>query len=69
MDSGSRCSSTPESFHAKEILTHKAYERIRDTTTSRPELRELHAFQRELSAWIQVPAGATDIRDFKKEGF
>jgi hypothetical protein len=30
MDSGSRCSSTPESFHAKEILTHKAYERIRD---------------------------------------
>jgi hypothetical protein len=24
---------TPESFHAKEILTHKAYERIRDTTT------------------------------------
>ena len=60
---------TPESFHAKEILTHKAYERIRDTTTSRPELRELHAFQRELSAWIQVPDGATDIRDFKKKGF
>ena len=60
---------TPESFHAKEILTHKAYERIRDTTTSRPELRELHAFQRELSAWIQVPDGAPDIPDFKKKGF
>jgi hypothetical protein len=60
---------TPESFHAKEILTHKAYERIRDTTTSRPELRELHALQRELSAWIQVPDGAADIPDFKKEGF
>jgi hypothetical protein len=60
---------TPESFHTKEILTHKAYERIRDTTTSRPELRELHAFQRELSAWIQVPDGAADIPDFKKEGF
>ena len=60
---------TPESFHAKEVLTHKAYERIRDTTTSRPELRELHAFQRELSAWIQVPDGAADIPDFKKEGF
>ena len=60
---------TPESFHAKEVLTHKAYERIRDTTTSRPELRELHAFQCELSAWIQVPDGAADIPDFKKEGF
>jgi hypothetical protein len=60
---------TPESFHAKEVLTHRAYERIRDTTTSRPELRELHAFQRELSAWIQVPDGAADIPDFKKEGF
>jgi hypothetical protein len=60
---------TPESFHAKEVLTHKAYERIRDPTTSRPELRELHAFQRELSAWIQVPDGAADIPDFKKEGF
>jgi hypothetical protein len=60
---------TPESFHTKEVLTHRAYERIRDTTTSRPELRELHAFQRELSAWIPVPDGAADIPDFKKEGF
>jgi hypothetical protein len=61
---------TPESFHAKEILTHKAYERIRDTTTtSRPELRELHAFQREVSAGVQVPDGAADIPDFKKKGF
>ena len=59
---------TPESFHTKEILTHRAYERIRDTTTSRPELRELHAFQRELSAWIPVPDGAADIPDFKKKG-
>jgi hypothetical protein len=60
---------TPDSFHAKEVLTHKAYERIRDPTTSRPELRELHAFQCELSTWIQVPDGAADIPDFKKEGF
>jgi hypothetical protein len=60
---------TPESFHAKEVLTHRAYERIRDPTTSRPELRELHAFQRELSAWVQVPDGAADIPNFKKEGF
>ena len=60
---------TQESFHAKEVLTHRAYERIRDPTTSRPELRELHAFQREVSASIQIPHGAAYIPDFKKEGF
>jgi hypothetical protein len=60
---------TPDSFHAKHQVTHHAYERIRDLTTSRAELRELHAFQREVSSWIQVPDGATDIPDIKKEGF
>jgi hypothetical protein len=60
---------TPESFHAKEVVTHKAYERIRDLTTSRPELGELHAFQREVSARVRTPDGAADIPDFKKEGF
>ena len=37
---------TSDSFHAKEHVTHLAYERIRDSTTSRAELRELHAFLR-----------------------
>ena len=60
---------TPDSFHAKHQVTHLAYERIRDPTTSRAELRESHAFQREVSSWIQVPDGATDIPDIKKEGF
>ena len=60
---------TPDSFHAKHQVTHLAYERIRDPTTSRAELRELHAFQREVSSWIQVPDGAADIPDIKKEGF
>jgi hypothetical protein len=60
---------TPDSFHAKHQVTHLAYERIRDTSTSRAELRELHAFQREVSSWIQVPDGAADIPDVKKEGF
>ena len=41
---------TPDSFHAKHHVTHLAYERIRDPTTSRAELRELHAFQREVSS-------------------
>jgi hypothetical protein len=60
---------TPDSFHAKHEMTHLAYERIRDTSTSRAELRELHAFQREVSSWIEVPDGAADIPDIKKEGF
>jgi len=60
---------TPDSFHAKHHVTHLAYERIRDPATSRSELRELHAFQREVSSWIQVSDCAEDIPDYKKEGF
>jgi hypothetical protein len=60
---------TPDSFHAKHHVTHLAYERIRDQATSRAELRELHAFQREVSSWVQVPDGAADIADYRKEGF
>jgi hypothetical protein len=61
---------TPDSFHAKHQVTHLAYERIHDTTTtSRAERRELHAFQREVSSWIHAPDGAADIPDVKKEGF
>ncbi len=60
---------TPDSFHAKHYVTHTAYERIRDQTTSRSELRELHAFQEEVSSYIQTPDGAPYIPDLKKEGF
>jgi hypothetical protein len=60
---------TPDSFHAKHYVTHAAYERIRNPATSKQELRELHAFQQEVSAWIQIPDSASDIPDFKKEGF
>ena len=60
---------TPESFHAKHYVTHAAYERIRDLTTSRSERRELHAFQQEVSSRIRIPDGAADIPDFTKEGF
>ncbi len=60
---------TPESFHAKHHVTHTAYERIRDPATSRAELRELHAFQREVCSRIRVPDGAADIPDYRKEGF
>jgi hypothetical protein len=60
---------TPDSFHAKHSVTHLAYERIRDVTTSRAELRELHAFQQEVSTWVEIPDSATAIPDVMKEGF
>jgi hypothetical protein len=60
---------TPESFHAKEYVTHKAYERLRNTQISAEERGELEDFQREVSSHIQVPDSAADIPDFKKEGF
>ena len=60
---------TPESFHAKQCVTHDAYERIRDPKTPGDERAELKTFQREVCSHIQVPADARDIPDFKKEGF
>jgi hypothetical protein len=60
---------TPESFHAKQDVSHSAYERLRNPLTSKPERRELHLFQQEVSSWIQVPDNATDIPDYEKEGF
>jgi hypothetical protein len=60
---------TPESFHAKQCVTHVAYERIRTPLTSDGERRELEAFQRKVSSWIKTPDGATEIPSFKKKGF
>jgi hypothetical protein len=60
---------TPESHHAKEYVTHRAYERIRNPLTSDEEREELKTFQQEVCAHIQVPNSALDIPDFKKEGF
>jgi hypothetical protein len=60
---------TPESYHAKQYVTHDAYERIRNRLTSAEERTELKAFQREACCWIPVPDGARDIQHFKKEGF
>ena len=60
---------TAESFHAKQCVTHDAYERIRNPLISAEERRELEAFQCEVSSRIQVPEDADSIPDFKKEGF
>jgi hypothetical protein len=60
---------TPDSFHAKHVVTHDAYERIRDPATSDEERGELKEFQRTVSSRIRVPDGAADIPDYRKEGF
>ena len=58
---------TTESFHAKQHVTHDAYERLRNPLTNDDERAELKAFQREVSSYIQVPEGALNIPDLKKE--
>ena len=61
---------TPESFHAKQNITHDSYERIRNPMTSRCESYvNCEAFQREVSSAIEIPEAATEIPDYKKEGF
>jgi hypothetical protein len=59
---------TPESFHAKESVTHTSYERLRNSLTTDSERRELMEFQREVCTWIATPAGASDIPSFREKG-
>jgi hypothetical protein len=60
---------TTDSFHAKQHISHQSYERLRNPQTSDGERRELRAFQQEVSRSIHLPDSATDIPDYKKEGF
>jgi hypothetical protein len=58
---------TPESYHAKQEVTHGAYERIRNPLTQDNERPALEAFQGEVSSWITVPERAADIRDYRRK--
>ncbi len=59
---------TPESFHAKQAITHASYERLRSAVTTDGERRELRAFQHQVCSWITAPAGAADIPNYREEG-
>jgi hypothetical protein len=59
---------TPESLHAKQEVTHSAYERSRNPLTGRSEWRELGAFQREVCSFIVEPERTGSIPDYKEEG-
>jgi hypothetical protein len=55
-----------ESHHAKQNVTHGAYERIRNRLTSRAERRELEAFQRDVCSLITSPDRVADIPDYEE---
>jgi hypothetical protein len=59
---------TPESFHAKQQVTHHAYERSRNRLTGRSERLELEAFQREVCTFITGLGEVESIPDYKEEG-
>jgi len=59
---------TPESFYAKQHITHEAYERLRNPLTQDDERRELMVFQQEACSWVSAPEGAADIPNYRKEG-
>jgi hypothetical protein len=59
---------TAESYYAKQHITHKSYERLRNPLTHDDERGELEAFQREVCLWIRVPEGAYDIPDYGAKG-
>jgi hypothetical protein len=55
---------TQASFEAKQ-QTHTAYELLRSQPANEEEVRQLRAYQREVSSEIPIPPGAPDIRDYR----
>jgi len=54
---------THASFEAKQE-THAAYERLRTLPKDHEDVHELRGFQREVTAKIPVPPGASEIPDY-----
>jgi hypothetical protein len=54
---------TQASLDAKEE-THWAYERLRSLPENEEEVRELHAYQREVTSKVAIPPGAPEIPDY-----
>jgi hypothetical protein len=55
---------TRASFEAKQE-THWAYERLRALPDDEAEVRQLRAFQRQVTAQIPHPPGAAEIPDYR----
>jgi hypothetical protein len=58
---------TQESWEAKQ-RTHQAYGRIKDPRTPADELRSLREYQKRISQAVELPPGALDIPDYRREG-
>jgi hypothetical protein len=58
---------TAESLHAKQQVTHKSYERLRNPMTSYDERQGLRAFQRDVCSWLPTPQGAAAVSDYPPE--
>jgi len=54
---------TQISFEAKQ-LTHPAYERLRDPSTSKAEQDELGEFQRRVNVYVPEPRGARSVENY-----
>ena len=54
---------TQISFEAKQ-LTHPAYERLRDPSTSKAEQDELGDFQRRVNVYVPEPRGARSVENY-----
>jgi hypothetical protein len=52
---------TSASYEAKQV-THEAYERLRSLPPDHEDVYQLHAYQREVTAKIPIPPGASDVR-------
>jgi hypothetical protein len=59
---------TPESFFAKQQLTHLSYERGRNRLTGRSERRDIEAFHQEVCAFIRMPSEVESIPSYQEEG-
>jgi hypothetical protein len=59
---------TPESYHAKEEVTHRSYERLRSPLTQDDERYELREYQQQVCRWITVPEGTPVIADYPRKG-
>lgn len=57
---------TTASYDAKQE-THAAYERLRRHPDDENEVRQLRAYQREVTAKIPIPQGALDIPSYRRE--
>jgi len=57
---------TQESWEAKQ-KTHPIYERIKDPRTPASELRGLREYQKRISQAVEIPRGAPDIPDYRRD--